>query len=101
MERFGRDVLAILDDLNVDKVHWCGLQWAAWSGDDSGPMRRSGSTGSSLPTDRLLLFRAFQLALYHIKIVKEGGIAAIADAVIANWLTAPFRNREDRRSPPI
>src|SRR5687767_7455820 len=25
MERFGRDVLAILDDLNIDKVHWCGL----------------------------------------------------------------------------
>ena len=25
MERFGRDVLAILDDLNIEKVHWCGL----------------------------------------------------------------------------
>src|ERR1700730_15179321 len=22
MERFGRDVLAILDDLNIEKVHW-------------------------------------------------------------------------------
>jgi 3-oxoadipate enol-lactonase len=22
MERFGRDVLAVLDDLNVDEVHW-------------------------------------------------------------------------------
>ena len=25
MERFGRDALAILDDLNIEKVHWCGL----------------------------------------------------------------------------
>src|SRR6201992_2392029 len=25
MERFGRDVLAILDDLNIEKTHWCGL----------------------------------------------------------------------------
>src|ERR1700761_2028882 len=24
-ERLGRDVLAILDDLNIKKVHWCGL----------------------------------------------------------------------------
>src|SRR5580698_675800 len=30
----------------------------------------------------------------RIKIVKEGGIAAIADAVIAGWLTADFRERE-------
>ena len=25
LERFGRDVLAILDDLNIAKAHWCGL----------------------------------------------------------------------------
>src|ERR1700690_1923857 len=25
MERLGRDVLAILDDLNIQKTHWCGL----------------------------------------------------------------------------
>ncbi len=32
--------------------------------------------------------------LARIKTVKEGGIAAVADAVIANWLTADFRERE-------
>ena len=30
----------------------------------------------------------------RIKAVKEGGIAAVADAVIASWLTADFRERE-------
>src|SRR5260363_150797 len=25
IERFGRDALAILDDLNIEKVHWCGV----------------------------------------------------------------------------
>jgi 3-oxoadipate enol-lactonase len=30
--------------------------------------------------------------------VKESGIAAIADAVIANWLTADFREREPQVS---
>jgi 3-oxoadipate enol-lactonase len=32
--------------------------------------------------------------LNRIKAVKEGGIAAVADAVIAGWLTADFRDRE-------
>jgi 3-oxoadipate enol-lactonase len=32
--------------------------------------------------------------LNRIKAVKEGGIAAVADTVIAGWLTADFRERE-------
>src|SRR5258705_3861329 len=32
MERFGRDVLAILDDLNIEKVHWCGLSMGGMVG---------------------------------------------------------------------
>src|ERR1700736_876879 len=32
MERFGRDVLAILDDLNIAKTHWCGLSMGGMVG---------------------------------------------------------------------
>jgi 3-oxoadipate enol-lactonase len=32
--------------------------------------------------------------LNRIKAVQEGGIAAVADSVIAGWLTADFRERE-------
>jgi len=32
MEHFGRDVLAILDDLNIAKVHWCGLSMGGMVG---------------------------------------------------------------------
>ena len=32
MDRFGRDVLAILDDLNIEKVHWCGLSMGGMVG---------------------------------------------------------------------
>src|SRR5580704_6855442 len=32
--------------------------------------------------------------LNRIKAVKEGGIPAVADPVIASWLTADFRERE-------
>jgi 3-oxoadipate enol-lactonase len=93
LERFGRDVLAILDDLNIDKVHWCGLSMGGmvgqWLGANA-PERMGkiilANTTCYVPDPTNWLNR--------IKAVKEGGIAAIADAVIAGWLTADFRERE-------
>jgi 3-oxoadipate enol-lactonase len=93
MERFGRDVLAILDELNIDKVHWCGLSMGGMVGQ---------WLGANAPErmDRIVLANT---ACYYadptnwqtrIKAVKEGGIAAVADTVIASWLTADFRERE-------
>jgi 3-oxoadipate enol-lactonase len=93
MERFGRDVLAILDDLNIEKVHWCGLSMGGmvgqWLGANA-PERMDkiilANTACDYPDPTNWLNR--------IKAVKEGGIAAIADTVIAGWLTADFRERE-------
>ena len=93
MERFGRDVLAILDDLNIAKTHWCGLSMGGMVGQ---------WLGANAPErfDRIILSNT---ACYYpdptnwlnrIKAVKEGGIAAVADTVIAGWLTADFRERE-------
>src|SRR6202167_3395680 len=93
MERFGRDVLAILDDLNIEKVHWCGLSM----GGMVGQWLRGNAPG-----------RFYKIILWHtscyypdptnwhnrIKAVKEGGIASVADAVMSGWLTADFRARE-------
>jgi len=92
MERFGRDALAILDDLNIAKVHWCGIsmggmvgQWLA----ANAPER----------VDKLILANT---ASYYadpsgwdtrIKAVREGGVAAIADTVMNAWFTADFRER--------
>ncbi len=95
MERFGRDVIAILDDLNIDKVHWCGLSMGGMVGQ---------WLGANAP-DRMGKIVLANTACYYadptnwlnrIKAVKEGGLAAVADAVIANWFTADFREREPR-----
>src|SRR6267378_2782540 len=93
MERFGRDVLAILDDLNIRKVHWCGLSMGGMVGQ---------WLGANAPErfDRIILSNTAchypdpTNWLNRIKAVKEGGIASVADAVIAGWLTADFRERE-------
>src|SRR6201992_1966842 len=93
MERFGRDVLAILDDLNIDKVHWCGLSMGGMVGQ---------GLGANAPErmDKIILSNT---ACYYadptnwhnrIKAVKEGGLASVADTVIAGWLTQDFRERD-------
>jgi len=92
MERFGRDVLAILDELDIDKTHWCGLSMG-------------GMVGQWLAAHAPECFDRFVLSntacyyaeptkwLERIDAVKKGGIAAVADAVIAGWLTQDFRER--------
>ncbi|MDE2331245.1 MAG: 3-oxoadipate enol-lactonase [Bradyrhizobium sp.] len=100
MERFGRDVLAILDDLNIDRVHWCGLSMG-------------GMVGQWLGANAPERFNRIVLAnttchypdpvnwLNRIKAVKEGGIAAVADAIIAGWLTADFREHDPQTTARI
>ena len=93
MERFGRDVLAILDDLNIEKVHFCGLSMGGmvgqWLGANA-PER----LGKIILSNTACYYPDPTNWLNRIKAVKEGGIAAIADTVIAGWLTADFRERE-------
>jgi 3-oxoadipate enol-lactonase len=93
MERFGRDVLAILDDLNIEKTHWCGLSMGGMVGQ---------WLGANAPQrfDRMIL--ANTSSYYpdptnwdnRIKALSEGGFAAIADGVMTAWFTADFRERE-------
>lgn len=93
MDRFGKDAIAILDDLNIEKVHWCGLSMGGMVGQWLGahaPQR----------IERLIL--ANTTCYYpdptnwnnRIRAIGEGGLAAVADGVIAAWLTADFRERE-------
>ena len=93
MERFGRDVLAILDDLNIAKTHWCGLSMGGMVGQ---------WLGANAPHrfDKLVLSNT---ASYYpdptnwdnrIKAVTDGGLTAIADGVMNSWFTADFRERE-------
>ena len=95
MERFGRDVLAILDDLNIEKVHWCGIsmggmvgQWLA----ANAPER----LGKVILSNTTCYYPDPTNWLARISAIKQGGMAAAADAIIAAWLTADFREREPR-----
>ena len=91
-ERFGRDVLAILDALNIRKAHWCGLSMGGMVGQ---------WLGANAPErfDKIVL--ANTTCYYpdptrfqdRIKAVTKDGLASIADQVMASWLTEDFRER--------
>ena len=65
MERFGRDVLAILDDLNIEKTHWCGLSMGGMVGQWLGRQRTGAIWQDHSLQHRLLLSRSDQLAQPH------------------------------------
>lgn len=93
MDRFGKDALAILDALDVKRTHWCGLSMGGMVGQ---------WLGANAPErfDRIVLSNT---SCYYadptnwrnrIEAVTEGGLAAVADTVIAGWLTEDFRSRD-------
>ena len=92
MERLGRDALAILDALKIEKTHWCGLsmggmvgQWLA----ANAPERM----------DRVILSNT---ACYYadkeiwngrIRLLREKGLPAVVDGTMERWFTKDFRER--------
>jgi 3-oxoadipate enol-lactonase len=93
MERFGRDALAILDDLNIAKTHWCGIsmggmvgQWLGVHAPDRFEKLVLANTTSYFPDPTNWDNR--------IKTLRESGFAALAEPVMNAWFTADFRERE-------
>jgi 3-oxoadipate enol-lactonase len=92
MERLGRDVLAILDHLRIEKINWCGLSMGGmvgmWLGAQA-PQR----------IDKLILSNTTAYfadkAMWdgRIKMVRDKGLSAIVDANMERWFTAGFRER--------
>lgn len=89
MERYGRDALAIMNGLGLDKVHWCGLsmggmvgQWLA----AQAPQR----IGKLILSDTSCHFPDKSLWNDRIKAVRDRGLAAIADNVMKIWFTERF-----------
>ncbi len=93
MEILGKDALAILDDLNIERVHWCGLsiggmvgQWLAANAPERFDRIVLASTSSFFPDQTNWDKR--------LDIIRQSGLAPIANSVIASWFTRDFRERE-------
>jgi 3-oxoadipate enol-lactonase len=95
MERLGRDVLAVLDQLGIAKINWCGLSMGGMVGQ---------WLGANAPNriDNLILsntssyFADKSMWEGRLKAVREKGLAAIVDANMDRWFTKEFRERNPR-----
>jgi 3-oxoadipate enol-lactonase len=92
MERFGRDVLAVLDALKIEKTNWCGLSMGGMVGQ---------WLGANAP-DRVEKLVLANTNYYYadknpwidrIKFVSEKGLEALVDANMQRWFTEGFRKR--------
>ncbi len=94
MEDLGRDVLALLDRLGVERFSFCGLSIGGMVG-----MWLASEAPERI--ERLVLCctsARFDSDAYssRARTVREDSVAKIADAVLERWFTAPFRqNRPD------
>jgi len=89
VEDLGRDVLDLLDHLGVARAHYAGLSmggmvgmWLAVHAPERVDRLALLCTGACMPPAQGWYDRAAA--------VRSGGMAAVADAVVARWFTDPF-----------
>ncbi|PLX37165.1 MAG: 3-oxoadipate enol-lactonase [Hyphomicrobiales bacterium] len=90
LDRLGRDVIAVLDGLGIDKVDWVGLSkggmlgmWLATNAPERVGKLVLADTSAHMPTPEMWAERA--------ETAREKGLAAMAPATLERWFTEPFR----------
>jgi 3-oxoadipate enol-lactonase len=91
IEDFGCDVLAMLDQLELQRVHFCGLSLGGMIG-----MWMARHAPERI--DRLVLCNTAAkimdtgLLQDRLRMIRQHGLEAIAESVIDRWFSAPFQS---------
>jgi len=92
MDRLGRDALAIIDGLGIERLNWCGLSMGGmigmWLGAHA-PQR----INKLILSNTSAYFADKAMWEGRINLVREKGLAAIVDANMERWFTKAFRER--------
>lgn len=89
----GRDAIALMDALGIDKAHWCGLS-------KGGMVGMWVATHHPARLNRLVLANTAarmgppDLWNSRIQAVRQNGMAAIVDATVTRWFTPGFVARD-------
>ena len=92
MERLGRDALAILDGLGIERTNWCGLSMGGMVGQWLGA-HAPGRIDKLILSNTSSYFHDRTMWDGRLKLVREKGLAAIVDANMERWFTKSFRER--------
>jgi 3-oxoadipate enol-lactonase len=91
-DRFGRDIIAILDALKIDTVNWCGLSMGGMDG------QWLGANAANRVSKLVLANTNFYYAdkgpwTDRIKFVREKGLTQLVGLNMERWFTKAFRER--------
>ena len=93
MERLGKDVLALLDHLELATVSFCGLsvggmvgQWLGLNAPERFNRLALCSTAAKIGNEETWNTR--------IEAVRKNGVRSISDAILQRWFTPAFQQRE-------
>jgi 3-oxoadipate enol-lactonase len=97
LDMLGDDAVGLMDALDIDAVHWCGLSMGGMIGQNLG-LRHPGrvhsltlcDTSSRIPPEMAPVW------IERTQIAAEKGMAALVDSTIERWFTAPYR----AKNPP-
>jgi 3-oxoadipate enol-lactonase len=92
IERLGRDALAVLDGLGIERVNWCGLSMGGMEGQWLGANAPS-RLGKLVLSNTASYFPDRTMWDGRIGVAREKGLAALVDATIERWFTAGFRQQ--------
>jgi len=92
MERLGRDVLAVIDALDIAKINWCGLSMGGMVGQWLGA-HAPGRVDKLVLSNTSSFFPDKSIWEGRLKTVRDKGLAAIVDANMERWFTEDFRER--------
>ena len=91
-DRFGRDIVAILDALKIKKMNWCGLSMGGMDG------QWLGANAADRVEKLVIANTNFYYAdkgpwADRIKFVQEKGLGDLVDLNMERWFTKGFRDR--------
>ncbi|HEV7898566.1 MAG TPA: 3-oxoadipate enol-lactonase [Planosporangium sp.] len=93
LDELGADVLALLDEVGAERVSYAGLSLGGMIG-----MWLAAHAPGRIDRLALLCTSAYlppaQAWLERARLVRAGGTAAVADAVVARWFTPEFAGHE-------
>lgn len=90
MERFGRDVLSVLDALGIEKTHWCGLSMGGMVGQWLGANAPS-RIGKLILSNTNFYYSDKTLWDDRIRFLETNPLEKLVDPNMERWFTADFR----------
>jgi 3-oxoadipate enol-lactonase len=100
IDRLGRDALGLLDALELPRVRYCGLSkggmvgmWLGINAADRIERLALCNTAAQIPPRSMWDDR--------IRMVREGGMASLTEAVLQRWFTERFRTAAPEKVEPV